>query len=44
MLKKPCSKKYVGCSSVYHAHFVMNSVSFVDGKMFGGELKIYFIR
>lgn len=35
--KKPCSKKYGGCASVYHAHFVMNSVSNIDGKMFGGS-------
>lgn len=35
--KKPCSKKYGGCASIYHAHFVMNSVSYIDGKMFGGS-------
>lgn len=35
--KKPCSKKYGGCASVYHAHFVMNSVSYIDGKMFSGN-------
>lgn len=29
--------KYGGISSVYHAHFVMNSVSYIDGKMFGGS-------
>lgn len=35
--KKLCSKKYGGCASVYHAHFVMNSVSYINGKMFGGS-------
>lgn len=25
-------KKYGGCASIYHAHFVMNSVSYIDGK------------
>ena len=35
--RKPCSKKYGGCSSVYHAHFVMNSVSYIDGTMFSGN-------
>ncbi|WP_295219759.1 relaxase/mobilization nuclease domain-containing protein [Ruminococcus sp.] len=35
--RKPCSKKYGSCSSVYHAHFVMNSVSYMDGKMFSGN-------
>ncbi|MCM1509040.1 MAG: relaxase/mobilization nuclease domain-containing protein, partial [Ruminococcus flavefaciens] len=31
------SKKYGGCSSVYHAHFIMNSVSYFDGRMFSGN-------
>ena len=35
--KKMYFKKYGGCASVYHAHFVMNSVSYIDGKMFGGS-------
>ena len=35
--KKPCSKKNGGCASIYHAHFVMNSVSYIDGKMFSGN-------
>ena len=35
--RKPCSKQYGGCSSVYHAHFVMNSVSYIDGAMFAGN-------
>ena len=35
--RKPCSKKYGGFSSVYHAHFVMNSVSYIDGTMFAGN-------
>ena len=35
--KKPCSKKYGGCASIYHTHFVMNSVSYIDGKMFSGN-------
>jgi len=35
--KKFCSKEYGGCASVYHAHFVINSVSYEDGKMFGGS-------
>ena len=30
-------RKYGGCSSVYHAHFVMNSVSYMDGAMFAGN-------
>lgn len=35
--EKRTSSKYGGISSVYHAHFVMNSVSYIDGKMFGGS-------
>ncbi len=35
--KKLHSKKYGGCASVYHAHFIMNSVSYIDGKMFSGS-------
>ena len=35
--EKRTSKKYGGCASFYHAHFVMNSVSYIDGKMFGGS-------
>lgn len=35
--EKRMSKKYVGIASVYHAHFVMNSVSYIDGRMFGGS-------
>lgn len=35
--KKISSKKYGGCASVYHAHFVINSVSCIDGKMFSGN-------
>ena|GEM_PF-679210 len=35
--EKHMSKKYGGISSMYHAHFVMNSVSYVDGRMFGGS-------
>ncbi len=35
--KKSCLKKYGGYASVYHAHFVMNSVSYIDGRMFGGS-------
>lgn len=35
--RKPCSKEYGGCASFYHAHFVMNSVCYVDGKMFSGN-------
>lgn len=35
--EKRTSAKYGGISSVYHAHFVMNSVSYIDGKMFGGS-------
>lgn len=35
--EKGMSKKYGAVSSMYHAHFVMNSVSFVDGRMFGGN-------
>lgn len=30
-------KKYGSCASIYHAHFVMNSVSYIDGKMFSGN-------
>ena len=35
--EKRMSKKYGGISSMYHAHFIMNSVSYVDGKMFCGD-------
>ncbi len=35
--KKLLSKKYGGCASVYHAHFIMNSVSYIDGRMFSGN-------
>ena len=35
--EKRTSKKYGGIASVYHAHFVMNSVSYIDGKMFRGN-------
>ena len=35
--RKPCKKKYGGCATFYHAHFVMNSVSYIDGKMFSGN-------
>lgn len=36
-MKKETSKRYGGIASVYHAHFVMNSVSYIDGKMFSGN-------
>lgn len=35
--EKHMSKKYGAVSSMYHAHFVMNSVSYVDGRMFRGD-------
>ena len=35
--EKHMSKRYGSVSSMYHAHFVMNSVSYIDGKMFGGS-------
>ncbi|MDD6270036.1 MAG: relaxase/mobilization nuclease domain-containing protein [Oscillospiraceae bacterium] len=35
--KKPRHKKNGGCASIYHAHFIMNSVSYIDGKMFSGN-------
>ena len=35
--RKLCSKRYGGCASVYHAHFVMNSVSYIDGTMLSGN-------
>ncbi len=35
--KEPRSKKYGGIASVYHAHFIMNSVSYIDGRMFSGN-------
>ena len=35
--EKHMSKKYGGVSSLYHAHFIMNSVSYVDGRMFCGD-------
>lgn len=35
--RKPMSKQYGSCGSFYHAHFVMNSVSYIDGKMFSGN-------
>lgn len=31
---KPMSKKYGSVASLFHAHIVMNSVSYMDGKMF----------
>ena len=34
---KPCYNKYGKCTSLYHAHFIMNSVSYIDGKMFSGN-------
>lgn len=34
---KPMSSKYGGVSSMYHAHFIMNSVSYVDGRMYRGD-------
>lgn len=34
---KSTSKRYGGIASVYHAHFVINSVSYIDGKMFSGS-------
>lgn len=40
--RKPCNKKNGGCASIYHAHFIMNSVSYIDGKMFSGnQTEIY---
>jgi len=35
--KETRSKKYGGYASVYHAHFIMNSVSYIDGRMFSGN-------
>ena len=35
--EKRMSRKYGSVSSMYHAHFVMNSVSYIDGKMFSGN-------
>ncbi|MDE6004391.1 MAG: relaxase/mobilization nuclease domain-containing protein [Oscillospiraceae bacterium] len=35
--EKRTSKKYGGTASFYHAHFIMNSVSYIDGKMFRGN-------
>ena len=35
--EKAMSKRYGSISSMYHAHFVMNSVSFIDGKMFANS-------
>lgn len=35
--RKSCLKKCGGLASIYHAHFVMNSVSYVNGKMFAGN-------
>ncbi len=35
--KKLSSKKYGSIASVYHAHFIMNSVSYIDGRMFSGN-------
>lgn len=32
--RKSCLKKCGELASIYHAHFVMNSVSYVNGKMF----------
>mgnify|MGYP002627204307 FL=1 len=35
--EKHMSKRYGAVSSLYHAHFIMNSVSYVDGRMFCGD-------
>ena len=35
--EKYMSKRYGMVSSLYHAHFIMNSVSYVDGRMFCGD-------
>lgn len=35
--EKHMSKHYGAVSSLYHAHFIMNSVSYVDGRMFCGD-------
>ena len=41
--EKALSKRYGKISSLYHAHFVMNSVSFVDGKMYSNDrAEIYY--
>ena len=34
---KPCYNKCGKCTSLYHVHFIMNSVSYIDGKMFSGN-------
>ena len=35
--EKRMSKRYGKIASMYHTHLVMNSVSYVDGKMFSGN-------
>lgn len=35
---KPCYNKCGKCTSLYHVHFIMNSVSYIDGKMFSLEI------
>lgn len=35
--RKVTKKAEGGCASFYHTHFIMNSVSYVDGKMFSGR-------
>ncbi len=35
--KKHRYNKYGNCVSIYHAHILINSVSYVDGKMFAGN-------
>ena len=40
--EKHMSKKYGRISSLYHAHLVMNSVSYIDGKMFQNTKKDIF--
>ena len=40
--EKHMSSKYGSVASLYHAHFVINSVSYVDGKMFAGDRSCYY--
>ena len=35
--QKSMSSKFGSVSSMFHAHFVMNSVSYIDGRMYRGD-------
>lgn len=35
--EKKMSKQYGGVASLYHAHLIINSVSYINGKMYSGD-------